>query len=228
MSRLTGKNGTISNLIVSPAQRNQGIGKILFQSMLDHLLSVNVQRVNLYSDKKSSSFFEAFGFKKHQRIFSFFGEVEPEHHSQVGYIQTADLAKLDQLNHHHYQGDRSHFLSHYSETYPQLALKFTQDKRITSYLFGQVGLGGFVFAGPMVANNANLYQISALLQHFQENIGFQPFHLSIRESQSKLLPLLVELGMKPDPEIDYLMTSGTIQSKNEQPFLILRGPDLID
>ncbi len=227
LSRVTGGNGMIANLIVSPAQRNQGIGKILFQSILDHLLAMNAQRITLNSGLKWLSFFEAFGFSKQQRIFSFFGDVEPRLHPQVAHVQTGDLAELYRLDHDYYPGDRGHFLSHFFETYPNLALKFTKGDRITAYLFGQVGLGGFVFAGPLVANNASYYDVRALLQNFQEIIGFQPFHLSTVEKQSKLLPVLVELGMKPDPENLYLMIRETIQPTNEQPFLILRGQDLI-
>lgn len=227
MSRVAGAHATIANLIVSSDHRRQGIGKVLFKSAMDQLLSMNVKMIVLSAAEKWISFFEGFGFKKHERVIPLFGEIPPKPHPQVSQLRTTDMEDINQLDIAYYQGDRRFFMTHYLQIYPNLALKFTKDNRITSYMYGQVGLGGLIFAGPMVTNSNHYHEARALLQHFQDIIGYQPIQLSTTKNQTKWIWNLIELGMKPNPEIIYRMVWGFDQRASNQEYLLLRGSELI-
>ena len=77
------KNGFIGELVVSKHMRVLGIGPMLFQKALDHLLAGQMENIYLDGDLNAVSYYESMGFRKICRSLRFRGKIKGKKHAHV-------------------------------------------------------------------------------------------------------------------------------------------------
>jgi len=193
------KNGFIGALIVSPAYRNQGIGKLLVQEAIRFLNLKKIVRIFSDSVTEAVPLYKRIGFREVCRSLRFFGTIEPVSNPQVSKISQNDLEQIYKIDKFFFGDDRSFFLARRLENYPHLCLKLVKDSKIHAYLFGREGEGGWIHVGPIVSLMDSLETFS-ILRAFQEIIGYQPFSIGVLETQREMVINLIQAGVKPNPE----------------------------
>jgi len=193
------KFGFIGELIVAPAARNIGVGRKLMETAIHHLAKKNITDVYLDGVKKAVPLYERLGFQQIERSLRFFGQVQALHSTKVHPItenEFPEIAALDTLS---FQGDRTFFLKSRLTHYPHLCYYLENNGKIISYLFGREGRGGWTTVGPWVST-APVEDSVVLLQHFQNQIGNQPFSIGVLERKKAVIQRLVYEGLIPQPD----------------------------
>lgn len=214
-------SGFIGELIVAKQYRNQNIGRLLMQAAIQYLHNKQLRAIFLDGVQKAIPLYENLGFKPICRSLRFFGQIPSEESPDVLSMSEEDLHEIIHLDKQCFGDDRSFFLRKRWQNYPDLALVWKQNNQIAGYLFGRVGLGGWVTAGPWV----NLYDQSVdltLLSHFQAKIGNQPFSIGILENRKSLIPQIVMAGMQPrsDPPTRMILGNGNNPGDNHHCYAI--------
>ena len=215
------QNGFIGELIVVKQFRGQGIGRALMQSAIQYLQSKPIQAIFLDGVQKAIPLYKVLGFTSICRSLRFFGQI-PEYESpDIQPMNAEDMQEVIQLDKQTFGNDRSFFLKKRWQNYPDLALVWRQNQQIAGYLFGRVGIGGWVSAGPWV-NLINQSVDLTLLSHFQAKIGNQPFSIGILENRKTIIPQIVMSGMQPrsDPPTRMILGFGNNIGDNDHCFAI--------
>jgi len=215
------QSGFIGELIVAKPFRGQSIAHKLMQAAIQYLHQKHLPAIFLDGVQKAIPLYEELGFAPICRSLRFFGQIPAEESSDVRPMNAEDLQEVINLDRHTFGDDRSFFLSKRWQNYPDLVFVWRQNQQIAGYLFGRVGLGGWVSAGPWV----NLIDQSAtltLLSHFQAKIGNQPFSIGILENRKSIIPKIVMAGMQPrsDPPTCMILGIGNNIGDNDHCFAI--------
>ena len=215
------QSGFIGELIVTKQFRDQGIGRALIQAAILYLQNKQIQAIFLDGVQKAIPLYEELGFVPICRSLRFFGQIPAEESPDVRSMNAEDLQEVFQLDKQTFGDDRSFFLNKRWQNYPDLALVWRQNQQIAGYLFGRVGIGGWVTVGPWV----NLIDQSAtltLLSHFQAKIGNQPFSIGILENRKSIIPQIVMAGLQPrtDPPTRMMLGIGNNLGDNDHCFAI--------
>jgi GNAT superfamily N-acetyltransferase len=215
------QSGFIGELIVTKQFRDQGIGRALIQAAILYLQIKQIQAIFLDGVQKAIPLYEELGFVPICRSLRFFGQIPAEESPDVRSMNAEDLQEVFQLDKQTFGDDRSFFLNKRWQNYPDLALVWRQNQQIAGYLFGRVGIGGWVTVGPWV----NLIDQSAtltLLSHFQAKIGNQPFSIGILENRKSIIPQIVMAGLQPrtDPPTRMMLGIGNNLGDNDHCFAI--------
>ncbi len=213
--------GFIGELIVEKQFRNLGIGKTLMKAAIHYLQNKNLSGIFLDGVQKAIPLYEDLGFKAICRSLRFFGQIPAEESPDVLPMSKEDLQEVIHLDKQYFGDDRSFFLQKRWQNYPDLALIWKQNHQIAGYLFGRVGTGGWVTAGPWICLN-DLSGDLTLLSHFQAKIGNQPFSIGILENRKSIIPQIVMAGMqpRPDPPIRMKLGMGNNPGDNHQCYAI--------
>ncbi|PKO06693.1 MAG: hypothetical protein CVU41_06225, partial [Chloroflexi bacterium HGW-Chloroflexi-3] len=145
--------GFIGQLIVAKRFRGQGNGRALMKTTIQYLQQKQLRAIFLDGVQKAIPMYEELGFQSISRSLRFFGQIPAEESSDVQPMSEKDLQEVINLDRHTFGDDRSFFLRKRWQNYPDLALVRKQDFQIAGYLFGRVGIGGWVSAGPWVDLN---------------------------------------------------------------------------
>jgi len=215
------QSGFIGELIVTKQFRDQGIGRALIQAAILYLQIKQIQAIFLDGVQKAIPLYEELGFVPLCRSLRFFGQIPAEESPDVRPMNAEDLQEVFQLDKQTFGDDRSFFLNKRWQNYPDLALVWRQNQQIAGYLFGRVGIGGWVTVGPWV----NLIDQSAtltLLSQFQAKIGNQPFSIGILENRKSIIPQIVMAGLQPrtDPPTRMMLGIGNNLGDNDHCFAI--------
>jgi ribosomal protein S18 acetylase RimI-like enzyme len=202
------KNGFIGELIVSPKFRKNGIGTALMQKAIHFLQFKNVQNIYLDGVVNAIPLYKKLGFHEIYRSLRLFGDIEPSISPSVSDISEQDLPEILNIDRNCFNEDRGFFLIKRFTNYPHLCFKLSINQSIQAYLFGREGNGGWISAGPIVSL-AGPNDAIQLLKSFQERIGYQPFSMGILEKQKELIYLLIQCGLKPNPDPPIRMVLGS-------------------
>lgn len=213
--------GFIGELIVEKQFRNLDIGKTLMQAAIHYLQNKNLSGIFLDGVQNAIPLYEDLGFKSICRSLRFFGQIPAEESPDVLPMSEEDLQKVIHLDKQYFGDDRSFFLQKRWQNYPDLALIWKENHQIAGYLFGRVGTGGWVTAGPWICLNDQSADLT-LLSHFQAKIGNQPFSIGILENRKSIIPQIVMAGMQPrsDPPIRMMLGTGNNPGDNHQCYAI--------
>ena len=143
-------NGFIGELVVSRHLRLLGIGQLLFQKALDHLLATGVERIFLDGDLNAVSYYEKMGFRKLCRSLRFRGKFKGKKHAHVHPLQADELDRLCALDRELFGDDRGFFLRWRAEKYPRLCLVSVRQGRINGWIMARPG-DGVLAVGPWAA-----------------------------------------------------------------------------
>ena len=215
------QSGFIGELIVSKQYRGLGIAHKLMQAAIRYLQQKQFHAIFLDGVPKAIPMYEELGFRSISRSLRFFGQIPAEEFPDILPMNAEDLQEVINLDRHIFSDDRSFFLNKRWQNYPDLAFVRKQNQQIAGYLFGRIGLGGWVTAGPWV----NLIDQSTdltLLSHFQAKIGNQPFSIGILENRNSIIPQIVMAGLQPrtDPPTRMMLGIGNNLGDNDHCFAI--------
>ncbi|PKO15385.1 MAG: hypothetical protein CVU39_10750 [Chloroflexi bacterium HGW-Chloroflexi-10] len=201
--------GFIGELIVQPQYRKHQLGTRLMQTAIEYLNNEGISCIFLDGVLKAVPLYERLGFLPLCRSLRLFGQVSAREFTHITPIQTIDLPQIFDMDLQFFGSDRSFFLERRLRHYPELCWKWQDINGLQAYLFGRVGIGGWVTAGPWVSRRS-AQETLPLLEHFQSAIGNQPFSIGVLESTNQTVQLLVQNGMQPNPEPPMRMFLGLV------------------
>ena len=210
------QTGFIGELIVEKQFRHQGVGNGLMHAVIHYLQNKNLSGIFLDGVQRAIPLYEDLDFKPICRSLRFFGQIPAVEFPDVLPMSEEDLQEVIHLDKQYFGDDRSFFLQKRWQNYPDLALVWKQNNQIAGYLFGRVGMGGWVTAGPWVCLNDQSADLN-LLSHFQTKIGNQPFSIGILENRKSIIPQIVMAGMQPqsDPPTRMILGMGNNPGDND-------------
>jgi predicted N-acetyltransferase YhbS len=181
------RHGFIGELIVSKHLRVLGIGQLLFQKALDHLLAAGVESVFLDGDLNAVSYYEKMGFRKVCRSLRFRGKFKGKKHANVRPLQPGELDRLCVLDSELFGDDRGFFLSWRAEKFPRLCLVAEREGRINGWIMARPG-DGVLAVGPWAALEPG--DAAPLLEHLASEHGTEYFRLGVLEKNAAAVQLL--------------------------------------
>ena len=181
------RNGFIGELVVSKHLRLLGIGRLLFQKALDHLLAAGLENIHLDADLNAVSYYEKMGFRKLCRSLRFRGKFKGKKHVHIRCLQPEDLDLLCELDREFFGDDRSFFLRRRLEKFPRLCLLAERDGAIRGWIMARPG-DGLLAVGPWAALAPG--EAAPLLEHLASEHGAEALRLGVLDRNSEAVSLL--------------------------------------
>jgi ribosomal protein S18 acetylase RimI-like enzyme len=182
------KNGFIGELVVSKSMRVLGIGPMLFQKSLDHLLASQTENIYLDGDLNAISYYETMGFRKICRSLRFRGKIKGKKHANVRRLQPGDLDRLCAMDRELFGDNRSFFLRRRVENSPGLCLVSEKEGHLSGWIMARPG-DGLLAVGPWAALNGE-EDAASLLDYLSNENGSAVFRVGVLEKNVKALQLL--------------------------------------
>lgn len=177
------KNGFIGELVVSKHMRVLGLGPLLFQKALGHLLAGQMENIYLDGDLNAVSYYESLGFRKICRSLRFRGKIKGKKHAHVRRLQAGDLDGLCALDRELFGDDRGFFLRRRAEDSPGLCLVAEREGRLSGWIMARPG-DGLLAVGPWAAL-ARGEDAVPLLEHLASENGTAVFRVGVLEKNVK-------------------------------------------
>lgn len=192
----------IGELIVERPYRKQGIGYSLMEKAIETLNKRMIKSIFLDGVQNAVNMYKSLGFVPLYRSLRFFGQLEEKKSIYVRNMSENDLQQITSMDKEYFGDDRSFFLKKLLIQYPRLSYVYEKDGVIQAYLFGRIGIGGWITAGPLGSCLEEKAQME-ILSHFQTVIGNQPFSIGVLEPRISMVKQLTLGGMQPqkDPPV---------------------------
>lgn len=181
------RHGFIGELIVSKHLRLLGIGLLLFQKALDHLLAAGVESICLDGDLNAVSYYEKMGFRKVCRSLRFRGKFKGRKHNHIRALRPEEMDRLCALDREFFDDDRSFFLRWRAEKFPRLCMVAEREGRINGWIMARPG-DGVLAVGPWAALEPS--DAAPLLEHLASEHGTEYFRLGVLEKNTAAVQLL--------------------------------------
>ncbi|MDD8027483.1 MAG: GNAT family N-acetyltransferase [Acidobacteriota bacterium] len=203
-----GEKAFLGEMIVTRTARGLGLGPILFDRALRHLLALGCRSVSLDAVPKAASFYETRGFRTIALSLRCRGLIPASRETGVRPLEPADLPMVLTIDRLAFGADRSFFLRRRLAQYPELAWIRTDGKRIKGYIFGR-RRNGFAWAGPWWSAEPDGGD-EALLRGFALGSGDIAIQAGILDTNARAVELVRSLGFveKPNPSRRMVMGAG--------------------
>jgi len=213
-------NGFIGELVVGKSMRLLGIGQLLFQKALDHLLAAGAENIYLDGDLNAVSYYEKMGFRKVCRSLRFRGKFKGKKHSHVRLLRSEEIDPLCRLDRELFGDDRGFFLRRRAEKYPRLCLVAERQGRIQGWIMSRPG-DGVMAVGPWAA----LAPADAppLLEHLASEHGSEYFRLGVLERNTEATALLRSWPGLQEGIHSWFMVRGAAERLGNHPALFAIG-----
>jgi ribosomal protein S18 acetylase RimI-like enzyme len=204
-----GASGFIGELIVGPASRGRGIGASLLNHSVDYLRTKGVETVYLDGVLKAVDLYERNGFRKICRSWRFTGHLAGQSHPNVRRMTQEDMQQVASLDSQAFGEDRSFFLLHRLERYPDLGWVMVEGGHITGYILGRSG-EAWLSAGPWVVSET-ISDPGDLLQAFALGASGRPVTVGILEKNHAACDLVRSLGFEARADSPWRMAFGPFE-----------------
>jgi ribosomal protein S18 acetylase RimI-like enzyme len=202
------RNGFIGELVVSANMRVLGIGPLLFQKSLNHLLEGQMETIYLDGDLNAVSYYESMGFSKICRSLRFRGKIKGKKHAVVRRLRPDDIDPLCAMDRELFGDDRAFFLRRRAEIFPELCLVLEKENRLGGWIMARPG-DGLLAVGPWAAPHGQDDAV-ALLEHLANENGTSTFRIGVLEKNLTSAWLLRSLpGMRETIHSWYMARSGS-------------------
>jgi GNAT superfamily N-acetyltransferase len=200
-----GKSGFIGELIVKPEARGKGIGADLLIHGVQLLNKRGVETVYLDGVVKAVELYERNGFVKICRSWRFSGHMVGNNSPRVRQMTLNDLDQVISLDNLSFGADRSFFLRHRLQLFPELCLVRMNGERISGYIMGRGG-ETWVSAGPWVMEDMG--NPAELLETFALAAGSRSISMGILDTNQKACDLIVSLDFMLHTDSPWRMALG--------------------
>ncbi|HSQ34554.1 MAG TPA: GNAT family N-acetyltransferase [Candidatus Binatia bacterium] len=215
------KNGFIGELIISPSLRVLGIGPLLFQRALDHLLAGQMENIYLDGDLNAISFYESTGFRKVCRSLRFRGRIKGKKHVHVRRLRADDVEPLCAMDRELFGDDRAFFLRRRAETFPELCLVAEKGNHLCGWIMARPG-DGLLAVGPWAALHGQ-EDATALLEQLANENGTSTFRIGVLEKNLTAAWLLRSLPGLQETIHSWFMVRGESERLGDHPALYAIG-----
>jgi predicted N-acetyltransferase YhbS len=181
------RNGFIGELVVSKHLRLLGIGQLLFQKALDHLLSAGLESIYLDGDLNAVSFYEKMGFRKVCRSLRFQGKFKGKKHGYIRTLQAGEIERLCAWDREAFGDDRGFFLRRRAEGFPRMCLAAERDGEMKGWIMARPG-DGLLAVGPWAALFPE--EAAPLLEHLASEHGTEALRIGVLERNAEAVHLL--------------------------------------
>lgn len=181
------RNGFIGELVVSRHLRRLGIGQLLFQKALDHLLAAGLESIYLDGDLNAVSYYEKMGFRKLCRSLRFRGKFKGRKHDHIRALQPEEVDLLCALDREFFGDDRSFFLRRRLETFPRKCLVAERGGKIRGWIMARPG-DGLLAVGPWAALAPE--EAAPLLEHLASEHGSETLRIGVLDRNEEAVRLL--------------------------------------
>ena len=216
------KSGFIGELIVERPYRKQGIGYTLMEKAIDYLNKRNIKTIFLDGVQNAVNMYKSLGFVPLYRSLRFFGQLEEKKSIYVRSMSENDLQVITSMDMEYFGDDRSVFIKQRLLQYPQFSFVYEKEGMIQAYLFGKIGIGGLITAGPIGSCLEEKAQME-ILSHFQTIIGNQPFSIGVLEPRISIVKQLTLGGMQPQKDPPVRMKYGEGSNLGDHPSSLAIG-----
>ncbi len=214
-------NGFIGELIVSNTMRVLGVGPMLFQKALDHLLAGQMESIYLDGDLNAVSYYESMGFRKICRSLRFRGKIKGKKHAYVRRLRPDDIEPLCAMDRELFGDDRGFFLRRRAESFPELCLVSEKEGQLSGWIMARPG-DGLLAVGPWAALNGQEDAASLLEQLANEN-GTAVFRIGVLEKNLTAAWLLRSLPGLQETIHSWFMVKGESERLGNHPALFAIG-----
>jgi predicted GNAT family N-acyltransferase len=214
------KNGFIGELVVSRNMRVFGIGQILFQKALEHLLASQMENIYLDGDLNAVSYYETMGFRKICRSLRFRGKIKGKKHVHIRRLQPGDLDRLCALDRELFGDDRSFFLRRRAENFPELCLVSEKEGCLNSWIMARPG-DGLLAIGPWAALDGE--DAAPLLEHLANENSTVVFRIGVLDKNVRAAWLLRSWSGLQETIHSWLMVRGESDRLGNHPALYAIG-----
>ncbi len=214
------KNGFIGELVISKSMRVLGIGPMLFQKALDHLLAGQMESICLDGDLNAVSYYETMGFRKVCRSLRFRGKIKGKKHAQVRRLQPGDVDRLCTMDRGLFGDDRSFFLRRRAEHSPGLCLVSEKDGQLSGWIMARPG-DGLLAVGPWAALAPE--DAALLLEHLASEHGTEVLRLGVLEKNAEATRLLRSWPGLQEGIHSWFMVRGNSERLGNHPALYAIG-----
>ena len=214
------RHGFIGELIVSKQLRVLGIGQLLFQKALDHLLAAGMENIFLDGDLNAVSYYEKMGFRKLCRSLRFRGKFKGKKHAHVRPLQAEEIDHLCAMDKDFFGDDRGFFLRWRAEKFPRLCLVSERQGRINGWIMARPG-DGVLAIGPWAALDPA--DAAPLLEHLASEHGSEYFRLGVLEKNAEAVRLLRSWPGLQEGIHSWFMARGTDDRLGDHPALYAIG-----
>lgn len=216
-----GESGFIGELIVHPNYRGRGIGANLLEHAINYLRCRGANTIYLDGDLNAVPLYERHGFRKVCRSRRFLGKVVATQHDTVRPLLRQDLPAVCALDRQEFGADRSDFLEHQLQNYPDLCKVMLDGDHISGFILGRRG-EGWVAAGPWVVSKRTS-QPELLLESLACEAGDTPLSLGILECNQGAVELMLSLGFETLPDPPWRMALGLREDLGSSPSCLAIG-----
>jgi predicted N-acetyltransferase YhbS len=194
-----GKTAWMGNVVVKADRRKENVGSELVMHAVDHLKSVSVESIGLYSYLDSISFYERIGFKQSFKVGSYSGHVSGPHHQGTRSFAQEAMPAIVSLDQAYFPGDRTRLLSAIVENDPNLFF-WSGDSEVRGYVTGFCSSKACVI-GPWVCTPERLNLAEDLILDCFAALGDREKTVAIPLVNKKAVHLVEKHGLTKDFEV---------------------------
>lgn len=214
------KNGFIGELVVSKSMRVFGIGQILFQKALEHLLTSQMENIYLDGDLNAVSYYETMGFRKICRSLRFRGKIKGKKHAHIRRLQPGDLDQLCAQDRKLFGDDRSFFLRRRADSFPELCLVLEKEGCLKGWIMARPG-DGLLAIGPWAAFEGE--DAAPLLEHLANENSTAVFRIGVLDKNVRAAWLLRSWPGLQETIHSWFMVRGESERLGNHPSLYAIG-----
>ena len=191
------KIGWLGNFIIKQKSRYQGAGSFLLKNALLFLKNKNVQTIGLYSYTNLTKFYEKFGFKKDEELFTFYGQISisSKKIEDVKVAKNKIFSKILDFDHSCIQYNRAKSLLALFSEKSNVLYHLSENKKIIGYALTKID-ENLVEIGPLVTRSkSETVALLLLAKIFDKLSGFKVI-IYIPKKYEKIIRYVSRVGLK--------------------------------
>ncbi len=180
-------------VIVDPALRGQGVGRLLMREALRHLASTWVQTVRLNAYTNVIAFYEKLGFHREYEVIRWHGKPSAAKAGRASLATPEDLDRLVSFDARFFGAPRKALLARLLDELPDTVLMVSQGPEVLGYLVGSP-YDGACEVGPWVVAPGHPEVAQALFGSLAARIGPREYAFSGPERNPDSLRFAADAG----------------------------------
>lgn len=205
----------IGMMLVDPAARGQGVGKLLMQTAIDMLQQRGVTSIRLDATPQGQPLYEKLGFTADFALTRFAGqpaESTSEAIAEVAAITAADLEEIVRLDREVTKTDRRRLIEAQFHEQPALVDAIRHESKIVGFVLSRAGCNA-TQVGPCLALDRITGEM--LVRHALAKLAGQPVFIDVPDENTPARNVVRELGLAAQRPLLRMTRGGRIAERPE-------------